>query len=118
MRGEADEDERHRGGIDRLQETGRERRPAPADLPRNEAHHERRGVQQGRARVAVVRAGEGGGDEEGARDPESDLVEERHPFLQEGAAALRVEVEGRGAAPEALHGPGRDGHQASMRQSG
>ena len=30
--------------------------------------------------------------------------------LQEGAAALGVEVEGRGAAAQAAHDPGSDGH--------
>ena len=108
--GEADEDERDRGGVDRLQEACRQRGPAPAELPRGQAHDERRAVEEGRGRVAVVRAGEDGHDEERARDREGDPVEERHPFLQERATALRVEVEGRGAAasydPEGCrHGP-------------
>ncbi len=64
LRGEADEDDRHRGGVDRPQEAGRQRRPARADLPRGQADHERRRVEQRRARVAVVRPGEGGHDEE------------------------------------------------------
>ena len=110
LRGEADEDERHRGGVDHAQEAGRQRGPAPADLPRGQADDERRRVEEGWARVAVVGPGEGGDDEERARDAEGDLVEEGHPPLQESPAALGVEVEGRGAAAQATHDPGSDGH--------
>jgi len=111
--GEAGQDERDRGGVDRPQEADGQPGPAAAELPRGEADDQRRRVQQGRSRVdvrRVVRTEEGGDAEERSRDREGDLVEEGHPVLQEGAAALGVEGEGGGAA-ETAHDLGGDGHE-------